>query len=185
VVKGTVVHEVFGDLLRGGDLDESVENRVAEAALDIGLLGLDADEVAEEVRANAAAIKAWLQQGTLTETDSWRSEQTLISETFGIKGRADAVRRGAPVELKTGKNTKGEPRFQDKVQAACYALMLGEFADAGTPAADGGEADGEDGDGGAATDTPIDGGGETAAPAPSASPPSVAAASANSPSNSA
>jgi DNA replication ATP-dependent helicase Dna2 len=155
VVKGTVVHEVFGDLLRGGDLDEAVENRVADAALDIGLLGLDADEVAEEVRANAAAIEAWLQQGTLTETDSWRSEQTLISETFGIKGRADAVRRGAPVELKTGKNTKGEPRFQDKVQAACYALLLGEFADAGAPAADGG-----------AADAPIDGGGETAAAIP-------------------
>ena len=159
VVKGTVVHEVFGDLLRGGDLDESVDNRVAEAALDIGLLGLDADEVAEEVRANAAAIEAWLQQGTLTETDSWRSEQTLISETFGIKGRADAVRRGAPVELKTGKNTKGEPRFQDKVQAACYALLLGEFAD--VAATDGGE-----GGGAGAADAPIDGGGETAAAIP-------------------
>ncbi|WP_254821783.1 AAA domain-containing protein [Haloglomus halophilum] len=152
VVKGTVVHEVFGDLLRGGDLDEAVEKQVEAAALDIGLLGLDPDEVAEEVRANAAAIQAWLEQGTLTETDSWRSEQTLVSETFGIKGRADAVRRGAPVELKTGKNTKGEPRFQDKVQAACYALMLGEYADM-----DG--AVEEDG-------TPISGGGDTAAAIP-------------------
>ncbi|WP_254830220.1 AAA domain-containing protein [Haloglomus salinum] len=152
VVKGTVVHEVFGDLLRGGDLDEAVEKQVEAAALDIGLLGLDPDEVAEEVRANAAAIQAWLEQGTLTETDSWRSEQTLVSETFGIKGRADAVRRGAPVELKTGKNTKGEPRFQDKVQAACYALMLGEYADV-----DG--AVEEDG-------TPISGGGDTAAAIP-------------------
>jgi DNA replication ATP-dependent helicase Dna2 len=58
----------------------------------------------------------------------WRSEQTLISERFGIKGRADAVRRGVPVELKTGKNTRANPRFQDKVQAACYALLLGEQA---------------------------------------------------------
>jgi DNA replication ATP-dependent helicase Dna2 len=152
VVKGTVVHEVFGDLLRGGDLDEAVEAQVEAAALDIGLLGLDPEEVAEEVRANAAAIEAWLQQGTLTEADDWRSEQTLVSETFGIKGRADAVRRGAPVELKTGKNTKGEPRFQDKVQAACYALMLGEFADVdGTVEEDG---------------APISGGGETAAAIP-------------------
>jgi len=31
-----------------------------------------------------------------------------------------------PVELKTGKNTKREPRFHDKIQAACYALMLEE-----------------------------------------------------------
>jgi len=152
VVKGTVVHEVFGDLLRGGDLDAAVEQQVEAAALDIGLLGLDPDEVAEEVRANAAAIQAWLEQGTLTEEDDWRSEQTLVSETFGIKGRADAVRRGAPVELKTGKNTKGEPRFQDKVQAACYALILGEYADV-----DG--AVEEDG-------TPISGGGDTAAAIP-------------------
>jgi len=129
VVKGTIVHEVFGDLLRGRDLDESVADRVAEAGLELGILGRDREEVAEEVRENASAIEGWLSQGTLTETDDWRSEQTLVSETYGIKGRADAVRRGSPVELKTGKNTKREPRFHDKVQAACYALVLGEHGD--------------------------------------------------------
>ncbi len=126
VVKGTVVHEVFDDLLRGRDLAQSIDERVAEAALDIGLLGETADAVAEDVRQNAAAIQGWLQQGALGETDSWRSEQTLLSERFGIKGRADAVRRGTPVELKTGKNTSRDPRFQDKVQAACYALLLAD-----------------------------------------------------------
>ena len=127
VVKGTVVHEVFGDLLRGRDLEESIDERVAEAALDIGLLGETAEAVADDVRQNAAAIEGWLQQGILDDdADSWRSEQTLISERFGIKGRADAVRRGMPVELKTGKNTTRDPRFQDKVQAACYALLLAD-----------------------------------------------------------
>ncbi|MFC7236446.1 AAA domain-containing protein [Halosegnis marinus] len=126
VVRGTVVHDVFGDLLRGRGLDDAVEEQVEAAALDIGLLGQERDAVAEEVRQNAGAIEAWLQQGALTETDEWRSEQTLVSEAFGMKGRADAVRRGAPVELKTGKNLKRDPRFHDKVQAACYALMLGE-----------------------------------------------------------
>ncbi len=67
-------------------------------------------------------------QGTLTETDEWRSEYTLISPTFGIKGRADALRRGSPVELKTGKNLNRDPRFQDKIQAASYALILDERA---------------------------------------------------------
>jgi len=135
VVKGTIVHEVFGDLLRGVDLEESVSERVAEAGLDLGLLGYDATEVIDEVRRNAAAIEGWLAQGTLTDEDTWRSEFTLISPTFGLKGRADALRRGTPVELKTGKNTKREPRFHDKVQAACYALMLderGEEPDIGT-----------------------------------------------------
>ena len=125
VVKGTIVHDVFGDLLRGRDLDESIDERVSEAALDIGLLGETAGRVAEDVRQNAAAIEGWLQQGRFGE-DSWRSEQTLISERFGIKGRADAVRRGMPVELKTGKNLRREPRFQDKVQATCYALLLAD-----------------------------------------------------------
>ncbi|WP_349254519.1 AAA domain-containing protein [Natronomonas sp.] len=129
VVKGTIVHEVFGDLLRGRDLDDSVAERVAEAAVDVGLLGETADSVAADVRQNAAAIQGWLRQGRFGE-DSWRSEQTLLSERFGIKGRADAVRRGMPVELKTGKNLKREPRFQDKIQAACYALLLGEGIDA-------------------------------------------------------
>jgi DNA replication ATP-dependent helicase Dna2 len=128
VVKGTIVHDVFGDLLRGRDIDESIEDHVEGAALDLGLLGHTASDVADEVRANAKAIEGWLQQGRLTEADNWRSEQTLISPTFGIKGRADAVRRGDPVELKTGKNLRKDPRFQDKVQAACYALMLGERA---------------------------------------------------------
>ena len=126
VVKGTIVHEVFGDLLRGRDLDESIDERVEEAGLELGMLGRSADEVREEVRQNASAIEGWLQQGTLTDEDEWRSEMTLVSETYGLKGRADAVRRGMPVELKTGKNTKREPRFHDKVQATCYALILGE-----------------------------------------------------------
>ncbi|SEO68289.1 DNA replication ATP-dependent helicase Dna2 [Halogranum amylolyticum] len=126
VVKGTIVHEVFGDLLRGQDLEPAIEDRVEEAGLELGLLGREREEVADEVRQNAAAIEGWLAQGTLTEEDAWRSEYTLISPTFGLKGRADALRRGMPVELKTGKNTKRDPRFQDKVQAACYALMLAE-----------------------------------------------------------
>jgi len=126
VVKGTVVHEVFGDLLRGMDLEESVADRVEEAGLELGLLGYEPGEVADEVRRNAAAIEGWLAQGTLSDEDTWRSEFTLISPTFGLKGRADALRRGTPVELKTGKNTKREPRFHDKIQAACYALMLEE-----------------------------------------------------------
>jgi len=129
VIKGTVVHEVFGDLLRGVDLETAVDRRVEEAALDLGLLGRDPESVREEVRQNASAVDAWLSQGTLTENDEWRSEQTLISETFGIKGRADAVRRGMPVELKTGKNTDREPRFHDKVQAATYALLLRDRED--------------------------------------------------------
>ncbi|WP_313695527.1 AAA domain-containing protein [Halorarum halobium] len=136
VVKGTIVHEVFGDLLRGVDLEESIEEQVAEAGLELGLLGREREEVEDEVRRNAAAIEGWLNQGTLTpEEDDWRSEYTLISPTFGIKGRADALRRGMPVELKTGKNTNRDPRFQDKIQAACYALLLeerGVSADTGT-----------------------------------------------------
>jgi DNA replication ATP-dependent helicase Dna2 len=136
VVTGTVVHEVFGDLLRGRELEESVQARVDEAGLDLGLLGADREATAETVRKHAGAIEAWLQQGRLGGGDEWRSEQTLVSERYGLKGRADAVRNGAPVELKTGKNTRRDPRFQDKVQAACYALVLeerrGEAPDTGT-----------------------------------------------------
>ena len=126
VTKGTIVHEVFGDLLRGMDLESAVEERVAEAGLELGLLGRDREAVAREVAANAAAIEGWLQQGTLSGEDDWRSEVTLISDTMGIKGRCDAIRRGMPVELKTGKNTSRSPRFQDKIQAAAYALLLEE-----------------------------------------------------------
>ena len=126
VLKGTIVHEVFGDLLRGRDLGTAVEERIEGTGLDIGLLGADPDRLRETVREHASAIEGWLAQGTLTERDEWRSEQLLVSERYGLKGRADAVRRGMPVELKTGKNTNNDPRFQDKVQATCYALMLGE-----------------------------------------------------------
>ncbi|MFC4245567.1 AAA domain-containing protein [Natribaculum luteum] len=147
VVKGTLVHEVFGDLLRGRDLEAAIDERIDERGLELGLLGESPESVAEDVRQNAAAIEGWLEQGRLPEAEdgsapnvdlegafapgasNWRSEQMLISETFGIKGRADAVRRGAPVELKTGKNLRKEPRFKDKVQAACYALLLEEHGD--------------------------------------------------------
>ncbi|MEF8883169.1 MAG: AAA domain-containing protein, partial [Halapricum sp.] len=154
VVKGTIVHEVFGDLLRGRDLDTAVEDQIEAAGLELGLLGRDRESVRQEVRDHASAIESWLAQGTLTEQDraatatdsserdfspaesEWRSEMTLVSERYGIKGRADAVRRGMPVELKTGKNTRREPRFHDKIQAAAYALILGERAARETSAAD-------------------------------------------------
>ena len=126
VVKGTIVHEVFGDLLRGRSLDTAIEDRIEEVGLELGLLGQERETVEAEVENHASAIDGWLSQGTLTEEDDWRSEYTLISPTFGLKGRADALRRGTPVELKTGKNTGREPRFEDKIQAACYALMLRE-----------------------------------------------------------
>ncbi|WP_136688026.1 AAA domain-containing protein [Halorhabdus amylolytica] len=138
VVKGTIVHEVFGDLLRGRDVADAVAERVEEVGLELGLLERDAETVREDALDHASAIEGWLQQGHLTDggqttfgpTESeWRSEQTLISQRYGLKGRADAVRRGMPVELKTGKNTNREPRFQDKIQAAAYALILGEHGD--------------------------------------------------------
>ena len=129
LVKGTIIHEVFGDLLRGAELSGAVDRRIEDAGLDLGLLGADAESMRETVRQHASAIEGWLQQGRLAERDEWRSEQLLVSERYGLKGRADAVRRGAPVELKTGKNTRRDPRFQDKVQAACYALILGEHAE--------------------------------------------------------
>ncbi len=136
VVRGTMVHEAFGDLLRGVDLETAVGDAVDDAALELGLLDRDPGDAADEVRANAAAVEAWLRQGRLGDGDDWRSERTLLSERFGLKGRADAVRGGAPVELKTGKNLGREPRFQDKVQAAAYALLLGEHAaDGGDPVA--------------------------------------------------
>ncbi len=126
VVLGTIVHEVFGDLLRGQSLGPAVDRRVREAGLELGVLGADADAIRDRVREHAGAIRGWLQQGRLAD-DEWRSEQLLISDRYGLKGRADAVRGGTPVELKTGKNTNREPRFPDKVQATCYALLLGEL----------------------------------------------------------
>jgi len=138
VVKGTIVHEVFGDLLRGRDVEDAVAERVEEVGLELGLLGRDAETVRADTLDHASAIEGWLQQGHLTDggqttfgptAGEWRSEQTLISKRYGLKGRADAVRRGMPVELKTGKNTNREPRFQDKIQAAAYALILGEHGE--------------------------------------------------------
>jgi len=138
VVKGTIVHEVFGDLLRGRDVEDAVAERVEEVGLELGLLGRDAETVRQDALDHASAIEGWLQQGHLTDggqttfgptEGEWRSEQTLISQRYGLKGRADAVRRGMPVELKTGKNTNREPRFQDKIQAAAYALILGEHGE--------------------------------------------------------
>ena len=60
VVRGTIVHEVFGDLLRGRDLEDAINARVTEAGLDVGLLGENVESVREEVRQNAGAIEGWL-----------------------------------------------------------------------------------------------------------------------------
>ena len=126
VVRGTIVHEVFGDLLRGRDMSSALEERIEEVGLELGLLGYDKETVRDEAKQHASAIERWLKQGKLIEGDEWRSEYTLVSPTFALKGRADALRGGMPVELKTGKNTTQEPRFQDKIQAAAYGLLLRE-----------------------------------------------------------
>ena len=61
VVKGTIVHEVFGDLLRGRDLDAAVTEHVAESGLELGLLDKDSEAVAADVRDHASAIEGWLE----------------------------------------------------------------------------------------------------------------------------
>lgn len=126
LVVGTLVHEVFGDLLRGREAADAISDRVNDAAIDIGILDVDRSTIEEQITDHVTAIEGWLSQQTLASEDTWQSEQLLISDRFGMKGRADAIRRGMPVELKTGKNTRSSPRFHDKIQAACYALMLRE-----------------------------------------------------------
>ena len=131
VVRGTVVHGVFEDVLNGKDVDEAVRERVRDAGLELGLLGRDSDEVHDEVREHARAIEGWLEQTRLGDaTDGWRTEKTLFDASLGMKGRADALRAGSPVELKTG-SCDGDARFYDKIQAACYALMLEGDPDTG------------------------------------------------------
>ncbi len=124
VVKGTIVHKVFGDILRGQNIENSIENRVKESKIELGILDKDIDDIKNDIKKHSDAIKNWLKQEKLMKNDDWRSEYTLISKNFGIKGRCDAIRQGYPVELKTGKNTKNEPRFHDKIQVGSYALLL-------------------------------------------------------------
>ena len=131
VVRGTVVHGVFEDMLNGNDKHEAAEDRVRDAGLELGLLGRDTEEVREEATEHARAIEGWLEQRRLGDSeDGWRTEKTLFDASFGMKGRADALRDGSPVELKTG-SCDGDARFYDKIQAACYALMLETDPDTG------------------------------------------------------
>lgn len=131
VVRGTVVHGVFEDMLNGKDAQEAVEERVHDAGLELGLLGRDAEEVREEALEHARAVEGWLEQTRIGDRDDgWRTEKTLFDATLGMKGRADALRAGSPVELKTG-SCDGDARFYDKIQAACYALMLETEPDTG------------------------------------------------------
>jgi len=135
VVRGTVVHGVFEDLINGKGSETAVNERVSEAGLELGLLGKDADEVADEVTEHSRGIEGWLSQTSFDDEDGfgrddWRTEKTLFDTSLGMKGRADALNDGSPVELKTGK-CDGDARFQDKIQVACYALMLDSEPDTG------------------------------------------------------
>ena len=123
---GTIVHEVFGELLRGQPAAAAIERQVTAQSVDLAMLEKSREEVHAEVTAHTRGIKQWLQQQRIDGDDSWRSEVTLTSPRYGLRGRADAIRDGAPVELKTGRNTAREPRMRDKLQATAYALMLSE-----------------------------------------------------------
>lgn len=137
VVRGTVVHGVFEDLINGKETKTAVEERVADAGLELGLLGEEADVVADEVKEHAHGIEGWLSQTRFDEGDEvdfgkedWRTEKTLFDTSLGMKGRADALNDGSPVELKTG-SCDNDARFHDKIQTACYALMLDSEPDTG------------------------------------------------------
>ena len=123
---GTIVHEVFGELLRGQPTEAAIDRQVTAQSLSLAMLEKDRSEVHAEVTAHTAGIEQWLTQQRIDGDDSWRSEVTLTSPRYGLRGRADALRNGVPVELKTGRNTAREPRMKDKLQATAYALMLTE-----------------------------------------------------------
>jgi DNA replication ATP-dependent helicase Dna2 len=123
---GTIVHEVFGELLRGQPTEAAIDRQVTAQSVSLAMLEKDRSEVHAEVTAHTRGIEQWLTQQRIDGDDSWRSEVTLTSPRYGLRGRADALRNGVPVELKTGRNTAREPRMKDKLQATAYALMLTE-----------------------------------------------------------
>lgn len=57
VTKGTVIHEIFGDLLRGRERTDAIEDRVKEAGLELDLLGADRQAFTAEVDDHTGAIE--------------------------------------------------------------------------------------------------------------------------------
>jgi Superfamily I DNA and RNA helicases and helicase subunits len=126
MILGTIVHEVFGELLREQPTAAAIDRQVTAQSVPLAMLEKPRSEVQAEVTAHTKGIEQWLAQQRIDGDDSWRSEVTLTSPRYGLRGRADAIRNAAPVELKTGRNTAREPRMKDKLQATAYALMLTE-----------------------------------------------------------
>ncbi len=81
-MKGTVVHEVFGDLRRGRDLDTAIEEQVDAAGLDIGQLGREADEVRGRARPRVG------HPGVAAAGDAYRNRRVA----FGVHAHLADVR---------------------------------------------------------------------------------------------
>jgi Superfamily I DNA and RNA helicases and helicase subunits len=126
MILGTIVHEVFGELLREQPTEAAIDRQVTAQSVALAMLDKPRAEVRAEVADHTRGIEHWLAQQRIDGADDWRSEVTLTSPRYGLRGRADAIRNGVPVELKTGRNTAREARMKDKLQATAYALMLTE-----------------------------------------------------------
>ncbi len=144
-LRGTIVHNAFKELLKGGGTGvERLDRALRAQAVDLALRQLSYDEVKADAQPHVLALEEWYrsQRHQLwSDALNVRAETFLLAPEVGLKGRLDFLlqdqRGDSLLELKTGRATAVLPKGAHRWQVHGYQTLLSvrHHADARHPGA--------------------------------------------------
>lgn len=132
LIKGSVIHSVFEDILKNHKDHEALRQKMADAlndyALEFSFLNLDVNAFEKDIRGHLNRLYLY-RKGKLKKIKTIFTERYLIDNRIGLKGKIDAVveyedESLQALELKTGKGWGAFAKRGHAFQAQAYSLML-------------------------------------------------------------
>jgi DNA replication ATP-dependent helicase Dna2 len=132
-LKGSITHQAFKEMLKGGEPDVAgpLEQAMDAQAADIALRQLDPEALRADAQPHLEALAQWygVQHARLWGAPSdIRAETLLLAPEVGLRGRLDFLTRGAGgdalLELKTGQVRADLPKREHRWQVYGYQTLL-------------------------------------------------------------
>ena len=132
-LRGTLVHQAFKELLKGGDepIEAYLERALHATTEDLALRQIGEQEMAADASPHVRALAAWYahsRQSLWEVAPDLRTETFLLAPEVGLKGRLDVLLRdaggGSLLELKTGNVRASLPKREHRWQVHGYQALL-------------------------------------------------------------
>ena len=135
MVRGSIIHEVFEDILKEQDDKEQLNNALKDSfnkrGLEFALMETDPETMETEfVRPHLNALFKYKKDplSSVFNAEEIYTERYIINPIIGLKGKIDAVVRNhdglRAIELKTGKSWGGKVKDGHAFQSQAYSLLM-------------------------------------------------------------